>query len=204
AMARLEASLDRDVARGRLDAAGRAAALARLTPLAGLDGMGGADLAIEAVFEEMAVKRQVLAGLEAVLAEDAILATNTSYLDIDAMGAGLARPERLLGLHFFSPADVMTLLEVVRTERTSDTALATGLALAKRLGKQPVVARVAEGFIGNRIWNAYRRHAEFLVVDGAEPAEIDAAMEAFGLAMGPFRVADMAGLDISWAMRKRL
>ncbi|MDO9526426.1 MAG: 3-hydroxyacyl-CoA dehydrogenase NAD-binding domain-containing protein, partial [Gemmobacter sp.] len=176
---------------------------ALLTGALSYDALAGCDLVIEAVFEDMATKQQVFADLQAVLRPDAILATNTSYLDINEMAAGLAAPERVLGLHFFSPADIMSLLEVVRGAKTSDAVLATGLKLARRLGKQPVVARVAEGFIGNRIYAAYRNRAELLVLDGSTPEQVDAAAVAFGFAMGPFAVADMSGLDIAWAMRRR-
>ncbi|AMY71039.1 3-hydroxyacyl-CoA dehydrogenase [Frigidibacter mobilis] len=169
-----------------------------------LSDLAGCDLVIEAAFEDMAVKLAIFRELDAVMQPGAILATNTSYLDIDEIAAATGRPADVLGLHFFGPADVMKLLEIVRARSTSDTAMATGLALARRLGKQPVVARVAEGFIGNRIYAAYRRHAEFLVADGASPEEVDAAIEDFGFAMGPFKVADLSGLDIAWRMRQRL
>ncbi|MCG6885178.1 MAG: 3-hydroxyacyl-CoA dehydrogenase, partial [Silicimonas sp.] len=163
----------------------------------------GSDLVIEAVFEDMAIKTKLLADLDAILPPDAIIATNTSYLDINEMAAALNHPERVLGLHFFSPADIMPLLEVVRADLTSDEALATGLALARQLGKQPVVAGVGEGFIGNRIYAAYRRRAELLVLDGNTPEQVDDAITGFGFAMGVFAVSDMSGLDIAWAMRKR-
>ena len=134
---------------------------------------------------------------------DTILATNTSYLDPDVIAAATSRPERVLGLHFFSPANIMRLVEVVRCAKTAPDVLATGLAVAQKLGKLPVVSGVCEGFIGNRIFSAYRREAEFLLEDGALPQEIDAAMEAYGFAMGPFAVFDLAGLEIAWARRKR-
>ena len=134
---------------------------------------------------------------------DSILATNTSYLDPDVIAAATSRPERVLGLHFFSPADVMRLLEVVRGSRTAPDVLATGIAVARKLGKLPVVSGVCEGFVGNRIFSAYRREAEFMLEDGATPPEIDAAMERYGFAMGPFAVFDLAGLEIAWARRKR-
>jgi 3-hydroxyacyl-CoA dehydrogenase len=134
---------------------------------------------------------------------DTILATNTSYLDPDRIAAATTRPDRVLGLHFFSPANVMRLVEVVRCARTAPDVLATGVAVAKRLRKLPIVCGVTEGFIGNRIFSAYRREAEFLLEDGALPHEIDAAMEEYGFAMGPFAVFDLAGLEIAWARRKR-
>ncbi|MFS4581774.1 3-hydroxyacyl-CoA dehydrogenase NAD-binding domain-containing protein [Phaeobacter sp. C3_T13_0] len=179
------------------------ALLNALTGALELEKVAKCDLVIEAVFEDLDVKIELLAKLETVLAKNAIIATNTSYLNINEMVRQLSRPERVIGLHFFSPADVMKLLEIVRTDRTSDAVLATGLKLARRLGKQPVVAGVGEGFIGNRIYAAYRRRAELLVLDGATPQDVDAAITQFGFAMGPFAVSDMSGLDIAWAMRKR-
>ena len=160
------------------------------------------DIAIEAVFEDLAAKEDVFRRLDAVLRPGAILASNTSYLDLDAIASFTARPQDVVGLHFFSPAPVMKLLEVVRGAHTGDEALATALALARALKKQPVVARNAFGFIGNRIYDAYRRQCEFLLEEGALPHEVDAALEAFGFAMGPFSVADLSGLDIAWRMRQ--
>lgn len=191
------------LARGRLSEGEAARRRDALHGSIDLNDLRDCDLVIEAVFEDMGVKKVVLSDLEAAIPETAIIATNTSYLDIDVMVAELAHPERVLGLHFFSPADVMKLLEVVRADKTSDASLATGLKLARKLGKQTVVASVAEGFIGNRIYAAYRRCAELLVLDGATPAQVDQAVTDFGFAMGPFAVADMSGLDIAWAMRRR-
>ncbi|MBE9637245.1 3-hydroxyacyl-CoA dehydrogenase NAD-binding domain-containing protein [Salipiger mangrovisoli] len=199
----LRNALQAKQARGRLSEAALAAQLKALSGTTRISDLTSCDLVIEAVFEELSVKVPLLTELDATLPPETLIGTNTSYLDINAMVAGLPGRSRVLGLHFFSPADVMRLLEVVRAETTADDVLATGLALAKRLGKQPVVARVAEGFIGNRIYAAYRRRAELLVLDGAAPEEVDAAVEAFGFAMGPFAVSDMSGLDIAWAMRKR-
>lgn len=177
--------------------------LEALTGTTELPKLIGCDLVIEAVFEDMAVKKALLGELEIALTPEVIIATNTSYLDINEMIADLDHPQRVLGLHFFSPADVMPLLEIVRAAQTSDATLASGLKLARTLKKQPVVSRVSEGFIGNRIYNAYRRRAELLVLDGASPTDVDQAAKAFGFAMGPFLVSDMSGLDIAWAMRKR-
>ena len=160
------------------------------------------DLAIEAVFEDLAAKQDVFRRLDATLRPGAVLATNTSYLDIDAIASATGRPADVVGLHFFSPAPVMKLLEVVRGAHTGNDALATGLALARKLKKQPVVARNAFGFIGNRIYDAYRRQCEFMLEEGALPQQVDAALEAFGFAMGPFAVADLSGLDIAWRMRR--
>jgi 3-hydroxyacyl-CoA dehydrogenase len=162
-----------------------------------------ADLVIEAAFEDMAVKTDIFRRLDQLARPGAVLATNTSYLDVNAIADVATRPQDVLGLHFFSPANVMRLLEVVRADKTSPDVLATGLALGRRIGKLPIVARVCDGFIGNRIFAMYRRHAEYLLEDGASPREIDAALEAYGFAMGPFAVSDMSGLDIAWAMRMR-
>jgi 3-hydroxyacyl-CoA dehydrogenase len=164
---------------------------------------GQADLAIEAAFESMDVKKAVFAKLEQALPAETVLATNTSYLDIDVIAATLADPSRVLGLHFFAPAHVMKLLEIVRAEATSDRALALGFDLAKRLRKVPVLAGVCDGFIGNRILARYREAADGLVMDGALPSEVDSAMTAFGYAMGPYETQDLSGLDIGYANRRR-
>jgi 3-hydroxyacyl-CoA dehydrogenase len=200
---RIEGLLDRALQSGRLDAAGKANRLQRLTTSGALQSLSAADLVIEAVFDDLAVKTEMFAKLDRIARQDAILATNTSYLDPEPIAAATTRPECVLGLHFFSPANVMRLLEVVRCARTSPDVLATGLAVAKRLRKLPIVCGVTEGFIGNRIFSAYRREAEFLLEDGALPQQIDGAMEAYGFPMGPFAVFDLAGLEIAWARRKR-
>ncbi len=200
---RIEGLLDRALQSGRIDEAGKADRLRRLTTNAKFESLSDTDLVIEAVFDDLAVKTDLFARLDSIVRPDAILATNTSYLDPDAIAAATKRPERVLGLHFFSPANVMRLLEVVRCARTAPDVLATGLAVAKRLRKLPIMCGVTEGFIGNRIFSAYRREAEFLLEDGALPQQIDAAMEAYGFAMGPFAVFDLAGLEIAWARRKR-
>jgi 3-hydroxyacyl-CoA dehydrogenase len=163
-----------------------------------------ADLVIEAVFEDLAVKQEVFQKIDAHARPDAVLATNTSYLDVDAIANATARPQDVLGLHFFSPANVMKLLEVVRGAQTAPDVLATGMALGKRLRKMPVLCGNAFGFIGNRIYNAYRQQCEFMLEDGAWPEDVDQALQAFGFAMGPFSVADLSGLDIAWRMRKAL
>ncbi|MEP3054497.1 3-hydroxyacyl-CoA dehydrogenase NAD-binding domain-containing protein [Ascidiaceihabitans sp.] len=161
------------------------------------------DLVIEAVFEDMAVKKQVFTKLDEVCKQGAILASNTSYLDVNEIAACTKRPEDVIGLHFFSPAHVMKLLEVVVPDKTAIDVVATGFALGKRLNKISVRAGVCDGFIGNRILSTYRQAADQMVMQGASPYDIDAALEAFGFAMGPFAVADLAGLDIGWAVRKR-
>ncbi|MFK7994570.1 MAG: 3-hydroxyacyl-CoA dehydrogenase NAD-binding domain-containing protein [Granulosicoccus sp.] len=196
-------NLQTSVARGRLTPEDCTARLQAFNGTIEMGDLTACDLVIEAVFEDMDVKKDILLTLEKIVSPEITIATNTSYLDINEMSQNLAHPERVLGLHFFSPADIMPLLEVVRGARTSNTTLATGLKLAHRLKKQPVVSQVAEGFIGNRIYNAYRRRAELLVLDGTTPDSVDKAAQEFGFAMGPFLVSDMSGLDIAWAMRKR-
>jgi len=192
---------------GRVRAGKMAAAVAqtrqgRLRSSLQWDEMAQADLVIEAVFEELEVKRQVFARIDAVARPGAVLASNTSYLDLDAIAAATARPQDVIGLHFFSPANVMRLMEVVRGQPTAPDALATGLAVAKKLGKLPLLTGNAFGFVGNRLYAAYRRQCEFLVEEGAWPEQVDAALQRFGFAMGPFAVADLSGLDIAWRMRQ--
>ncbi|MCC1493635.1 3-hydroxyacyl-CoA dehydrogenase NAD-binding domain-containing protein [Cognatishimia sp. F0-27] len=170
----------------------------------GYAALAEADLVIEAVFEDMAVKTDVFQTLDAVCKPGAVLATNTSYLDINEIARATRRPEDVIGLHFFSPAHVMRLLEVVVADKTAPDVIATGFALGKRLGKVSVRAGVCDGFIGNRILMAYRTATDHMVLDGASPFEIDRVLRGFGFAMGPFQVSDLAGLDIGWATRKRL
>ncbi|WP_425044567.1 FAD-dependent oxidoreductase [Primorskyibacter sp. S87] len=165
--------------------------------------LASADLVIEAVFEDMEVKKQVFARLDEVCKPGAVLATNTSYLDVNEIAASTRRPEDVIGLHFFSPAHVMKLLEVVVADKTALDVVATGFALGKMLKKISVRAGVCDGFIGNRILATYRTAADHMVLDGASPFQIDKALTDFGFAMGPFAVADLAGLDIGWAVRKR-
>ncbi|MBC6408240.1 MAG: enoyl-CoA hydratase/isomerase family protein [Rhodobacteraceae bacterium] len=165
--------------------------------------LGQADLIVEAVFEEMDVKKTVFKQLDAVAKPGAILASNTSYLDINEIASITGRPADVIGLHFFSPVHAMKLLEVVVADATAPDVVATGFALGKRLGKISVRAAVCDGFIGNRILSTYRTAADHMILDGASPYEIDEALEEFGFAMGPFAVADLAGLDIGWAVRKR-
>ncbi|UWQ27873.1 3-hydroxyacyl-CoA dehydrogenase NAD-binding domain-containing protein [Leisingera sp. M523] len=162
-----------------------------------------ADLVVEAVFEDMGVKREVFGKLDAHCKPGAVLATNTSYLDVDEIAASTSRPQDVIGLHFFSPAHVMKLLEVVVAKDTAPEVLATGFALGKRLKKVAVRSGICDGFIGNRIMNAYRKAAEYLVLDGASPYQVDAVVTGFGFPMGPFAMGDLAGLDINWAARKR-
>ena len=169
----------------------------------GLENLGAADIAIEAVFENFAVKKAIFAALGDNLPPSTILATNTSYLDVDLLAESVPEPARFLGLHFFSPAHVMKLLEIVRGGRTAPETLGVGIALARMLGKVPVVAGVCDGFIGNRILTRYRQTADILLAEGATPSSIDAAMRGFGMAMGPYEAQDMSGLDIAYANRQR-
>ncbi|WP_395516873.1 3-hydroxyacyl-CoA dehydrogenase NAD-binding domain-containing protein [Pseudorhizobium flavum] len=195
--------LQKNLSAGRIDQAMFDAQESRLSVTAADADLAPCDLVIEAVFDDLDVKIDLFRRLDRVIRPDAILATNTSYLNPDEIAAATAHPERVLGLHFFSPAHVMRLLEVVRCARTAPDVLATGLAVAKKLRKLPIVTGVTEGFIGNSIFSAYRREAEFLLEDGALPHEIDAALEDYGFPMGLFAVYDMAGLEIAWARRKR-
>jgi 3-hydroxyacyl-CoA dehydrogenase len=199
----IAANIEKDVQRGRLSAEAGAGRIAALTAASSLAAAADADLVIEAVFEDMGVKTDVFTALEKIVKPAAILASNTSTLNLDAIAAVLADPSRVVGLHFFSPANIMKLLEVVRGGRTAPAVLATAMAFAKRINKVGVVAGVCDGFIGNRIFEEYLRQAYFLAEDGALPQQVDAAMEAWGMAMGPFRTMDLAGQDIGWSIRKR-
>lgn len=186
----------------KLDAPSAAKRLARLAMTSEWTALASAQFVIEAVFENLDVKQQVFRSIDRAAPAGAILATNTSYLDVDAIARATTRPQSVIGLHFFSPANLMKLVEVVRGSESSDVALSAGLALAKKLRKLPVLTGNAFGFVGNRIFAAYRRHCEYMLEDGATPQEVDAALESFGFAMGPFAVADMSGLDIAWRMRQ--
>jgi 3-hydroxyacyl-CoA dehydrogenase len=190
------------VKKGRLSATERDRRLARLRPTLSHDEVRDADVAIEAVFESLDVKREVFMTLDRVMKPGAILATNTSTLDVNTLAGFTRRPSDVVGLHFFSPAHVMRLLEVVRGRATSLEVLATALRLGKALGKVAVVSGVCDGFIGNRMLDAYIRQAWWLVEEGATPWQIDRAMEDFGMAMGPFRVGDLVGHDVSQAIRR--
>ncbi len=201
-LANLKTIFDGAVKRGRLTEAAAEARLAGVTGSTDYTALADTDLVIEAVFEELSVKRQVFDALGRVCRADAVLATNTSYLDPREIAKGLPGPDRFIGLHFFSPANVMKLLEIVPTPETDNTTLATGFALARLLGKVPVRAGICEGFIGNRILKRYRAEAEALVRQGVAIADVDAAMRAFGFAMGPFEAQDLGGLDIAFLQRE--
>lgn len=191
------------IAKGRLTEEGKAAIMARYTPSTSYDDLKDVDLVIEAVFEDLEVKKAVFKELDRVCKPGAVLATNTSYLDIDAIAAATARPQDVIGLHFFSPANIMKLLEIVVPAKVSADVVATAFELAKKLKKVPVRAGVCDGFIGNRILAVYKQAADYIMEDGASPYEIDAAVRGFGYPMGPFQVTDLAGGDIGWATRKR-
>ncbi|MGE3245373.1 MAG: 3-hydroxyacyl-CoA dehydrogenase NAD-binding domain-containing protein [Beijerinckiaceae bacterium] len=201
--ARIKSGYERNVKSGRVTQEAADERLARVVVGSDLSAMAACDLVIEAVFDDLAVKRELFEKLSDIVQASCILATNTSYLDPNAIAANVAHKERVVGMHFFAPANIMKLLEVVRTDHTSADVLATALAVGKRLRKQCVVSGVCTGFIGNRIYSYYRRQCEFMLEEGATPQQIDAAMEAFGLPMGPFKVFDLSGLDIAWALRKR-
>jgi 3-hydroxyacyl-CoA dehydrogenase len=189
--------------KGTLDEASLERRLALLTPTLEYEPLRDVDLVVEAVFENMEVKRQVFEKLDDVVKQGALLASNTSALNLDAIAKFTRRPQDVIGLHFFSPANIMRLLEVVRGARTSKEVLATAMQLAKKLGKIAVVSGVCDGFIGNRMVARYAQAAHELLMAGALPQQIDTALQNFGMAMGPFRMNDLAGLDISWALRKR-
>lgn len=190
------------VVAGKLKSSAAAESQSRLSVSLDWQRLRDADLVIEAVFEDIEVKRQVFQKIDQYARPGAVLATNTSYLDVDAIARATCRPQDVLGLHFFSPANLMKLVEVIRGSDTASEVLATGMAVAKTLKKLPVLCGNAFGFIGNRIYNAYRRHAEFMLEDGAWPEDVDNALVNMGFAMGPFAVADLSGLDIAWRMRK--
>ena len=203
ALAAIRSDYEGRVARGRIGAADAEDRIARIEPIETLERVAGADLIVEAVFEEMPLKEEVFRALDSVCDEGAIIASNTSYLDVNHLADLVpCRRGNVLGMHFFSPAQVMRLLEVIRTESVTPETLASVLALARRLGKLAVVAGVCHGFIGNRMLEGYAREVRFLLEEGASPVEIDAALTGFGMAMGPCAVADLAGLDVSWRKRK--
>jgi 3-hydroxyacyl-CoA dehydrogenase len=201
-LARIRGSFDDAVRKGRLAADVAAAACRRVAPATDLGALGGADLVIEAVFENLAVKRDVFARLGTVCRPGAVLATNTSTLDVDAIAAASGRDTDVVGMHFFSPANVMRLLEVVRGRATAPDVVATALAVGRRLGKVGVVVGNCFGFVGNRMLYAYGREKELMLLEGVLPERIDRALEDFGMAMGPNAVGDLAGLDIGYQVRR--
>ena len=202
-VATIRKNYEAQVKKGKLKADKYEQRIALLKTTLGYDDIKDADLVIEAVFEDMGVKQQVFRQLDEVMKPGAILASNTSTLDVDKIASFTKRPQDVVGLHFFSPANVMKLLEVVRGEKTGKDVLATVMQLAKKIKKTAVVSGVTDGFIGNRMIEQYSRQAGFLLEEGATPEQVDKAVERFGFAMGPFRMGDLAGNDIGWAIRKR-
>jgi 3-hydroxyacyl-CoA dehydrogenase len=202
-LATIRKNYESNVRKGKLTAEQLEARMKLIQPSLSYDDLKSADLIIEAVFEELSVKEQVFQKIDAIAKPGAILASNTSTLDLNKIAAFTSRPQDVVGLHFFSPANVMKLLEVVRGAQTSKDVLATVMALAKKIRKTAVVSGVCDGFIGNRMVEQYVRQALSLLEEGGLPAQIDQAAEQFGFAMGPFRMSDLAGNDIGWAIRKR-
>ena len=203
APARIAQAIGDLVRSGKLEAENAAAIGARVSYAADLQAVSDADLLVEAVFEELSVKTNVMKTLGGLAKKGAVIATNTSYIDVDELAAASGRAEDVIGLHFFAPAHKMRLVEVVRGTRSLPDAANTGMAVAKALGKLAIMAGACEGFIGNRIYSRYRSQCEYMLQEGALPQEIDAAVEAMGFAMGVFAVSDLSGLDIAWMMRKR-
>lgn len=202
-VATIRRNYENTMKKGRLTAEQVEERMSLLSTTLSYDDLADADLIIEAVFEEMSVKQAVFTELDRVAKAGAILASNTSTLDVNQIADFTKRPEDVIGLHFFSPANVMKLLEIVRGKKTANDVLATSIQLARKIGKQPVISGVCDGFIGNRMLYLYRAAADNLVLAGASPSQVDKALENFGFAMGPYRVGDLAGLDIGWAIRKR-
>jgi 3-hydroxyacyl-CoA dehydrogenase len=203
-IATIRKNYDVSVKRGRFTPAQVDERMTRIVPGVGYDGFGDVDLIIEAVFENMALKKQIAGSVASLGKTDQVFATNTSTLDIDEIAAASGRQDKVVGLHFFSPANVMRLVEIVRGKATSPETLATAMAVAKRLGKVGVVVGNGPGFVGNRMMFPYMYEAQFLVEDGATPQQVDEALTGFGMAMGMFAVDDMAGLDVAWRVRQEL
>jgi 3-hydroxyacyl-CoA dehydrogenase len=200
----IQSTYDSQVERGRMKAEERDARLGQITRSLNVDDAVRTDLIIECVFEDMQVKRDLFGRLGRIAKPGAILATNTSALDVNRIAEASGRAQDVVGLHFFSPANIMRLVEVVRGAKTAPNVLASAMALCKRMGKIGVVSGVCDGFIGNRMLRGYRREAELLVLEGAAPQQVDKALTEFGMAMGVHAMGDMAGLDIAAAGRKRL
>jgi len=192
------------VKRGKISEEKAASCRALISGSTDYDSLAEVDMVIEAVFEDPILKKKIFGQLDGVCKPGAILATNTSYQDVDAIAAATKRPQDVIGTHFFSPAHIMKLLEVVRGEKTADDVLATVMALAKKIRKVPVVSGVCYGFIGNRMLRPYGKTAQLLLLEGASPQQVDSAMESWGMAMGPLRVFDLAGLDIGYTARQAL
>jgi 3-hydroxyacyl-CoA dehydrogenase len=194
----IRGNYERSMHRGKLTAEQVEQRMALLTGSLSFDDFADADLIIEAIFENMALKKEIFAKLDKVAKPGAILASNTSYLDVNEIASATARPQDVLGMHFFSPANVMKLLEVVRGAKTAPDVLKTAMEIGVRIGKIPVVSGVCPGFIGNRMLSARQEQANALLLEGAMPWEVDRALTDFGFPMGPFQMSDLAGLDIGW------
>lgn len=194
----IQKNYERSASRGRFPMEEVPERMARISSSLSMDDLADCDLIIEAVFEDMGVKKEIFTKLDSICKQGAILATNTSALDINEIASVTKRPEDVIGLHFFSPANVMKLLEIVRAAKTSDTVIATSMDLAKKIGKVAALVGVCPGFVGNRILYARGLPAQQLVKQGAMPWDVDAAFNAFGFRMGPFQMSDLAGLDIGW------
>jgi 3-hydroxyacyl-CoA dehydrogenase len=203
-LARIEQNYQDMVQKGRIRAEDKAKRMGLIAKAAGYEALRDADIVIEAAFEEMAVKKEVFARLDQVCKPEAVLATNTSYLDVDEIAGATKRPESVIGLHFFSPANVMRLLEIVRGAKTAKDIVATAQALARMIGKVGVVCGVCHGFVANRSRGPLTREASFLVDEGALPQQVDKVLYDFGMAMGPFAVGDVAGIDVGWRARRAL
>lgn len=201
-VARIKETLEANAKRGRITEAQANDRFAKLTPSLKMEDLAQADLIIEAVFENLALKKEIFAKLDKIAKPGGIIATNTSTLDVNAIAAETKRPQDVLGLHFFSPANIMRLLEIVRAEKTAPDVMATAMAIAKKIGKVGVQAGVCDGFVGNRMLHAYTSEVYAMLLEGAMPREIDGAMEAWGMAMGPLAVGDLAGLDVSYRIRQ--
>ncbi|HYL37671.1 MAG TPA: 3-hydroxyacyl-CoA dehydrogenase NAD-binding domain-containing protein [Bryobacteraceae bacterium] len=201
-LATIKKNYANSVAKGRFTQQQMDERLARIQPTLSYDGFGERDMVVEAVFEGMALKKQVFGELDKIMKPGAVLASNTSTLNIDEIAAVTSRPHMVIGTHFFSPANVMRLLEIVRGKETSKEVIATCMALSKKVGKVGVLVGNCRGFVGNRMFHPYRREAQFLVEEGAAPQAVDQALYAFGMAMGPLATGDLAGLDVGWRIRK--
>jgi 3-hydroxyacyl-CoA dehydrogenase len=201
-VARIKETLEANAKRGRITEAQAGDRFAKLTPSLKMEDFAQADLIIEAVYENLALKKEIFAKLDKIAKPGAIIATNTSTLDVNAIAAETKRPQDVVGLHFFSPANIMRLLEIVRAEKTANDVMATAMAIAKRIGKVGVQAGVCDGFVGNRMLHAYGGEVQAMLLEGAMPQEIDGALEAWGMAMGPLAVSDLAGLDVGYRIRK--
>ena len=192
----------RSVAQQRFDEAEAKARVDRVTTTQEYNDLNDMDLVVEAVYENMDLKKKIFADLDKAVKQDAILATNTSYLDIDEIASATQRPSQVLGLHFFSPAHIMKLLEVVRGKATAQDVMDTCLAVGKKIGKEAVLAGNCHGFIGNRMLEKYSRQARLVMLEGATPWQVDTALQGFGMAMGPYRMYDVVGVDLGWRSRQ--